>query len=67
MKQSCNGCRALSHGPHEYYCDLGYKIESRNTRQFKEYDMITPVPLEQCPKPKTWEKWNKAKIEGRDG
>jgi hypothetical protein len=54
MKRNCNGCRALvdnSNGG--FYCSLGYKIQSIN----KFDSTVGAKPTEECPKPKTYEKY----------
>jgi hypothetical protein len=49
MKRTCYGCKALE-GDH---CYLGYK----NEKLFKNYSSTDVKPLEECPKPKTNDKY----------
>ena len=53
MKRKCDGCKALqvSH-PYDGKCSLGYKIGDRRINDF----LSGYKPLEECPKPITWEK-----------
>ncbi len=52
MNKSCNGCRALFEGS-DYSCSLEYKIREDTIIHGwgKEH---RPVPIEKCPKPRTW-------------
>lgn len=54
MKKSCNGCRAHSGGS---YCKLGYitKILYIPILTFGNRELEKMVPLEPCPKPKTYD------------
>lgn len=52
MKKTCNGCRALG-GTGEGKCELGYITGiKREVFQTTEWG-----PLEECPKPITYEKY----------
>jgi hypothetical protein len=54
MKKNCNGCRASSTGFYgQYKCDLNYKMESIFNDKCLMY--THGKPLEECPKPKTYE------------
>lgn len=57
-KKSCCGCRALqenhdSAGVLYYSCRLGYSIREDEIRH-ADYKEHRPVPIEDCPKPRTW-------------
>jgi hypothetical protein len=56
MKKNCNGCRASDRGHYgEYICHLGHAVQSvssANAGFYKE-----GKPLEECPKPKTYDKY----------
>ena len=60
MKKTCDGCRALyiswRHiGLTRSYCNLGYKQkEIYKIGLFKD-----AIPLENCPKPRTWKEYDK--------
>lgn len=56
MKRNCNGCRASSRGSYDtYVCMLGYKMESVFNDKYVIY--THGKPLEECPKPKTYDKY----------
>jgi hypothetical protein len=58
MKRNCNGCRASSRGFYnDYTCVLGYKVESVFSDKFVCY--THGKPLEECPKPKTYDQYMK--------
>jgi hypothetical protein len=58
MKRNCNACRASSKGFYgEYTCELGYKVDSNYSVKFSSY--IEGKPLEECPKPKTYNEYMK--------
>lgn len=42
-KKTCAGCRALKSCSSASYCELGFRINEKNS-----------VPLEPCPKPRTY-------------
>lgn len=50
MKKSCEGCKALDMnswgGLYLYHCGLDYRL-----------DQNKGIPLEQCPKPKTYQRY----------
>ena len=50
MKKTCNGCRAQGL---DGRCELGYKTEVKNNREFWGRLIIEWKPSEECPKPKT--------------
>lgn len=49
MKKNCNGCRALC----SYGCDLGKKTTTE-VKEIMGFRNVTRIPLEECPKPKTY-------------
>lgn len=51
MKKTCKNCRALNN---ECKCDLGYKVK---TRYYDDVIAISAIPLEKCPKPKTYKNY----------
>ena len=51
MKKTCNGCRALVYGFQEMMCELKFETEPI----YLDGRVISYKPLEQCPKPKTYE------------
>lgn len=61
-KKSCYGCRALAERfdgfRMKYYaCNLGYKIREDEIRH--DWGKSTlPIPLESCPKPRTWREYS---------
>jgi len=60
MKRNCNGCRALDQNNSGYYCSLGYKVEQV---YFESIYSMGSKPLEECPKPKTYDKYLELKRE----
>lgn len=54
MKQTCYGCRAFD----SFGCNLGYKNERVYNTKRRLYEVR---PLEDCPKPITYDKWLKLK------
>lgn len=53
MKRKCDGCRALQvKHPYDGKCSLGYEIGKRRINDY----LYGYKPLEECPKPVTWEK-----------
>jgi hypothetical protein len=58
MKRNCNGCRALDRNNDYFTCDLGYKIEQLKVERVFN---IGGKPLEECPKPKTYDEYLKLK------
>lgn len=59
MKRTCNDCRALyrvEFGIVE--CELGHKIKAKSN--YKGIG-VEYKPLEECPKPKTYDEYFKAK------
>ena len=53
MKKSCDGCKALSIHYPDMFCKLGFKVE----RIIYEKEVIRLIPLVQCPKPLTYDKY----------
>lgn len=55
MKKSCNGCRAHKGD----WCGLGYKTEIFYIPipSFGNSELERMTPLEQCPKPKTYDEY----------
>lgn len=55
MKRNCKGCRALTEGfKGNLFCGLGYKVEQIT---FNVSYSIGAKPLEECPKPKTYNEY----------
>ena len=56
MKKTCNGCRAYSNNND---CNLGYKTKILNipVPAFGNRILERMIPLEQCPKPRTYDKY----------
>lgn len=54
MKKTCNSCKALDET--SGYCMLGYKSEKIHHPTYIEL-IINHKPLEECPKPKTIDKF----------
>lgn len=56
MKKTCNGCRAYGRSND---CDLGYKTEILYIPMpaFGNRILERMVPLEQCPKPRTYDEY----------
>ena len=54
MKKSCDDCRALDTRNKRYICDLGFEIEEV---YWKTHYKVGAKPLEECPKPKTYNKF----------
>ena len=52
MKRSCAKCRAL----HDQKCELGYEITKYQINAI----LCGYKPLEDCPKPKTWDEFDAA-------
>lgn len=61
LKKTCNGCRAFSDNGSGGKCDLGYKVGDKKVI----YNCITIEykPLEECPKPKTYDEYHKLIID----
>lgn len=53
MKKTCFGCRALDWNGQHKRCDLGYRQTWKHPIKFLQRE---PVPNEQCPKPRTYDK-----------
>ncbi len=60
-KQTCHDCRAAKsascgiYWTHEAGCDLGYPVEERKVVLKSGTKISRPVPLEICPKPRTYD------------
>jgi hypothetical protein len=55
MKKNCEGCRALWYDGHgSYTCQLSYQIKHVEKRAGGIKHNF-PVPVEVCPKPRTWQ------------
>ena len=56
MKKTCTGCRALDDNRFSSSCNLGFKNKSIKKKCIMgEY--YECIPLEECPKPKTYDKY----------
>lgn len=54
MKKSCNECRALILDSHcEFDCEFGFKTE----KIFSYGRVVSMKPLEECPKPRTYDEY----------
>jgi len=55
MKRTCDGCRALGTdlGNDQLECNLGYKTKEEVLMDV----VVCLIPLEQCPKPKTYDEY----------
>lgn len=52
MKRKCDGCKALDISrPYHSECRLGYKTERYSINEW----LAGCRPIEECPKPRTWE------------
>ena len=60
-KRTCHGCRALYEitlSGRGHQCDLGWPIEDRPKRNpHIKMAFYEPIPLTDCPKPRTWKQW----------
>ena len=54
MKRTCYGCKAFDAD----WCNLGYKTERVYNSKRRLYEVR---PLENCPKPLTYDRWLKLK------
>ena len=52
MKKNCNGCRAFDRNGR---CELGYKVQVLSKNTSVGYILERQIPLEECPKPKTYD------------
>ena len=57
MKRTCKGCRALTEGFPLTSCDLGFEIKYYGDELHVLYKDRYYYPVEECPKPKTWKKY----------
>lgn len=54
--KTCDGCRASWNMGYSSYCGLEYNIKVIEiVRDWGKF--LQPIPLEKCPKPKTWKKY----------
>lgn len=60
MKRFCDGCRAYTGEG----CLLGYKTLTKFKKVWNTW-IHYEVPLEQCPKPRTWQHYDDCKSEMR--
>jgi len=61
MKRNCNGCRAFAN-IRGGVCELNYRLDSN--RQYKGITLEWK-PLEECPKPKTYDQLFDAQMKRR--
>jgi len=54
MKRTCFGCRALDFNGEQKRCDLGYKQIWKPLYNTLRRE---PIPAEECPKPRTYDKY----------
>lgn len=57
LKKSCKGCRALEGFEFDYRCTLGYRLTVDTIGEFYGRSIYQAKPLEDCPKPKTYNKY----------
>jgi hypothetical protein len=63
-KRTCNGCKALDdRGKSNFVCCLGFLIKSKSITIKGLGTLYEPIPVSECPKPKTNADYFKAKNE----
>jgi len=68
VKRICDGCRALQWLEYDgYFCDLGYRIKIIEKYSVGNKKIYASIPIEQCPKPRTYKQWFNADFKNGAG